>query len=79
MEYPPLKTAMEEAGFEDMGAYVLKSQNTVVQYIATRTILYLCKKTVRRPGAWVARRWWYQEVLDLAGARAVALASSDEY
>ena len=38
-EYPPLETAMEEACFEEMGAYVLKSQNMVAQYIATQTIL----------------------------------------
>ena len=56
-EYPPLETAMEETGFEDMGAYVLNSQNTFVQYIETRPILDLCKKTVRSPGDWVSRRW----------------------
>ena len=38
---------MEEAGFEEVGAYVLKRQNTVAQYIATRPILDLCKETVR--------------------------------
>ena len=32
---------MEETGFEEMGAYVLKRQNTVAQYITTRPILYL--------------------------------------
>ena len=35
-EYPPLETEREEAGFEEMGAYVLKRQNMVAQYIATR-------------------------------------------
>ena len=43
----------------------------VTQYIATRPILELCKKTVRRLGVWFYRRWWDQEGLDLAGARAV--------
>ena len=57
-----------------MGAYVMKRQNTVTQYIAMRPILYLCEKTVRMLGAWVDRRWWDQEVLDLADARAVAAA-----
>ena len=37
---------MEEAGFEDMGDYVLKSQNTIAQNITTRPILDLWKKTV---------------------------------
>ena len=41
-----------------MGSYVPKRQNTVTQYIATRPILYLFEKTVRRPGEWVDRRWW---------------------
>ena len=34
-EYPSLETAMEKAGFEEIGAYVMKRQNTVAQYIAT--------------------------------------------
>ena len=45
-EYPPLAAATEEAGFEDMGAYVLKRQDTAAQYIATQTILDLCNNTV---------------------------------
>ena len=49
--YPLLVAAMEELGFEDIGAYILKRHNTVAQYIATRPIMYLCKKTVQRPGA----------------------------
>ena len=55
-----------------MGAYVLNRHNTVSQYIATRTILDLCKETVGRSGEWVARILWEQEVLDLAGARLAA-------
>ena len=42
----------------------------VAQYIATWPILDLCEETVLRSGAWVARRWWYQEVLDLEERRA---------
>ena len=76
-EYPLPETAMEEAGFEDMGAYVLKRQNTVAQYITMWPIMDLCKKPVRRPGQWFARRWWYQEILDLAGARAAAAEIED--
>ena len=67
--YPPVDTAMEEAWFEEMGAYVLKRQNTVAQYIATRPVLDLCKDTVQRSGLWVARRWWEKEGLYLAGKR----------
>ena len=41
---------MEEAGFEDMGDYVLKRQNSVSQNITTRPILDFWKETVRRSG-----------------------------
>ena len=34
-EYPSLETATQEAGFEEMKAYVKNMQNTVTQYIAT--------------------------------------------
>ena len=33
---------MEESGFEDMGSYVLKRQNTFVYYIMMRLVLDLC-------------------------------------
>ena len=59
-EYPPLVAEMKEAGFEERGSYILKKQNTVVQYIATRPILDLCKNMVRKPGAWIASIWWEQ-------------------
>ena len=52
---------MEEAGFEDIGVYILKRQNTVAQYIAIWPIMGLCKRTARKTRAWVARRWWEHE------------------
>ena len=67
---------MKGAGFEEMGAYVLESQSTITQYIATRPIMDLCKKTVRRTGEWVARRYWDWGVLYLAGKRAAAAAEA---
>ena len=56
-EYLLLETEMEEAGFEDMGVYVLKRQSMVAQYIATWPILDPCEETVRITGEWVARGW----------------------
>ena len=47
---------MEEAGFEEIGAYILKRHKTVAQYIRTRLIMDLCEKTVQRPGGWVDHR-----------------------
>ena len=32
-EYPPLAAAISEAGFEEIGTYVTRRQNTVAQYI----------------------------------------------
>ena len=64
---------MEEARFEDMGAYVLKRHNTVGQYTMTRPIL----ETVRRSGAWVKRRWWDQEGLKVEGERVATAAAKD--
>ena len=40
-EYPPLEEAMAEAGFERIGTYITRRQNTVAQYIATQQILDL--------------------------------------
>ena len=72
-EYLPLETDMQEEGFEDMGEYVLKKHSTVAQYISMRPIMDLCEETVRIIGARVAKRWWEQEGLDLAGARAAVM------
>ena len=65
---------IQESGFEEMEAYVLKRQNTVAQYIVTQPILDLFEETVRMPGMWVAKNWWEQEVLDLAVSRLEAAA-----
>ena len=69
-EYPPLEAVIQKAGFEEVEAYVLRRNNTVGKYTATRTILYLCEKTVRRTGTWVSKRWWEHEGLDLEGSHA---------
>ena len=56
-EYPTLAAAMEEVGFEEIRVYILKRQITVAQYIATRSILELCERSVQRLGAWVYQKW----------------------
>ena len=68
---------MGDSGFDEIGDYILNSQNTAAQYIAMRPILDLRKKTVRRPGAWVARRWWEQEGTYLSSLRARVAAEED--
>ena len=66
-----------EVGFEKIGSYLTRRQNTVAQYIVTQPIMYLCERSVRRPGAWVSRRLWDQELLDLEGVKEIAAAESD--
>ena len=53
---------------------MLMRQNTVTQYIVTQKFLYLYDETAYRPGTWIAKRLWEQEVLDLAGAWMAAAA-----
>ena len=60
-----------------MGDYVLKRQNKFTQYIVMQPILDLCNNMVQSLGAWVARIWWYQELLDLAGTMAATAAEED--
>ena len=49
----------------------------VAQYIATQPILDLCERSVRRPLAWVSRRWWEKEGLELEGEKERAAADLD--
>ena len=46
--------------------------NTVAQYIATQSLLYLCEGSERAPGAQVGMQWWEQVVINLEGAREAA-------
>ena len=55
----------EEVGFEEIDVYILNRQEIVVQYIVTRPTMYLCKRMVRKPGAWVSWRWWDKEGINL--------------
>ena len=61
-----------------MEEYIRQHQNTVVRYIATRSLLDLCEGSERDPGARVGMRWWEQEVIDLAGAREATVAVAKE-
>ena len=42
-EYPPLASAIEEAGFEEIRVYTTRRQITVTKYIKTQPILDLCE------------------------------------
>ena len=55
--YPSLAGSMKEAGVVRIRTSILRRQNTVVQFIATRPILGLCDVAERQPGTRVPRRW----------------------
>ena len=63
---------MKKAGIVRVQTSILRRQDTVVQFIATRLILGLCEKATRQPGAQVAQvawRWWEQTGIDWKGAQ----------
>ena len=55
-QYPSLEGAMEEAVLTDIRTSILRRQNTVAQYIATRPLLDLCVGARAREGAKVTLR-----------------------
>ena len=68
---------MKEAGIVRIQTSILRRQNTVAQFIATRPILDLCEKAKRRPGARVPSRWWEQKGIDWKGDRERAEAAAE--
>ena len=75
--YSSLVGAMKEAGIVRIRTSILRMQNTVSQFIATRPIMDLCKGSVRRPGARFPRRWWEQTGIDWKGAKEKAAATEE--
>ena len=61
---------MNEAGFTDVRTSINRKQNTVAQYITTRSLLHLCKGATQREGARVTMRWWDQNGIDWEKAKA---------
>ena len=68
---------MLEAGFDEIGTYITRSQNTIAQYIATQPIMDLCERSARSPGVRVSRRWWEKEGIDFEGAKKRAAVSAE--
>ena len=60
-KYTLVVESREAVGFLTMEEYVRRIQNTVTQYIATRSLLDLCEGSERAPGARVGMQWWEQE------------------
>ena len=68
-KYPPLAGAIKDAGIVRVRTSVLRRQNTVAQFVATRPILALCEGSARRGGKRVPQRWWEQTGIDWRLAR----------
>ena len=49
-------TVREEVGFLTMKEYIRRRHNTVAQYITTRSLLDMCERLERAPGAQVGMR-----------------------
>ena len=49
---------MQDTGFEEVEACVIRRHNMDAQYIAMRPILDLCEETLHITGIWVVKRWW---------------------
>ena len=67
---PLTRGAMKEARLTDIRTSIMRRQNTVAQYIATRPLLDLCKGERAREGAKVPLRWWDQAGIDWEKAKA---------
>ena len=72
--YPSLTGALKEAGVVRVRTSILRRQNTVAQFIATRPNLGLCEVAERRRGTRVPRRCWDQTGIDWVLAREKAAA-----
>ena len=72
--YPYLAEALKEVGVVRVRTSILRRQNTVAQFIATRPILGLCEVAERRQGTRVPRIWWEQTGIDWKLAREKAAA-----
>ena len=71
-KYTLAVTEREEEWLLTMGEYIRRRQNTLTQYITTRSLLYLCEGSERAPGKQVGIWWWEQVRIDMEGAQEAA-------
>ena len=67
--YLPLAGATKDAGIVRAKTSVLRRQNTVAQFVATRPILVRCAGTEQQGGTRVPQRWWEQTGINWKMAR----------
>ena len=61
-------------GLQTMEEYIRRRQNTVAQYIATKSLLDLCEGSERAPGERLGIQWRDKAGINLAGERESATA-----
>ena len=64
--------------FEGICKYITRRQNTVTQYIETRSIMEFCEQSARRTGTRVSWRWWEQAGLELYGEKKRAAEAAED-
>ena len=65
-------------GMDEIWVYIPLRQNTIVQYIATGTIMDLCMAAEQKPGLRMSRQLWEHPALDSIGIREGHIASEVE-
>ena len=68
--YPSIEEALNMVGLDEIGVYTACRQNTVTQYIFTRTIMDLCLSEDWKLGLRLSRGWREQTALDIPEIRA---------
>ena len=58
--YPPIMDALEMAGLYPIEHYINVRRNTLIQSIATRPTLELCRAAVPLSGSSRRHLWWHQ-------------------
>ena len=59
-----------------MEDYIRRRQNTVAQYISTRSLLDLCEGSESASGVQLGIQWWEQAGINMAGSREAAAVAA---
>ena len=76
--YPPIAEARELAGLWPLNEYVRRRQQTLVDTIAARPILELCKAATRPSGSPRRQWWWTHAPTPTGGEEAVEDEEEDD-
>ena len=63
-EHPPVVEAMEAVEINPIGVYIIRSQATISEMVASRPMYELCTEVERMPGMSRLVQWWDQDALN---------------